>query len=145
MNMRSTMNILATLLLLGAVGMASAQNNPPEVATLEKAEGTVMVDSGKGYATYKIKAKLREGDRLITLANSIAEIVFDDGCRLTLKENSLVEISEDPGCKAIIAALDPVTVAAPVATASSSIGPVLLGIGAVIHIAGNDDEPISGQ
>jgi hypothetical protein len=143
--MRSTLNILATLLLVGTANMASAQDNPPEVATLEKAEGSVMVDKGKGYASTKNKATLHEGDRLITLANSTAEIVYDDGCRVTLKENSLIEIAKDPGCKAIIAAINSTTIGAPGSVATSSIGPVLLGIGAIVAISGNDDKPISGQ
>jgi hypothetical protein len=144
MNDRSTLNILATLLFLGTASMASAQDNPPEVATLEKAEGSVMVDKGKGYASTKSKVTLHEGDRLITLDNSSAEIVYDDGCRVTLKANNLIEIARKPGCKAIVAAVNSATIGVP-AAATSSIVPVLLGIGTVVAVIVPDDKPISGQ
>jgi hypothetical protein len=47
---------LASVLFLGASSLASAQSEPAQVATLKKAEGTVMVDKGKGFVTSKVNA-----------------------------------------------------------------------------------------
>jgi len=139
--MRTTLNTLAMLALLGTTGMASAQD-PEQVATLNKAEGTVMVDQGKGFVSSKANAVLNEGDRVITLSNSGAEIVFADGCKVQLKANNMMSIALNPGCKgaATVAGAGP---AAPLSRADFA---ALMGFGTVAAIAaGNDDKPISGQ
>lgn len=145
--MRTTLNILIPLIFVGASSMASAQEGQPKVATLEKAEGTIMVDKGKGYASTKINTPLNEGDRVITLANSTAEIAFDDGCKLTLKPNNLLKIERAFGCKATIAAVGSTVASSAASSGASSIGPVLLGIGTIAALAtvDHDDKPISGQ
>lgn len=145
--MRTTLNILIPLIFVGASSMASAQEEQPKVATLEKTEGTVMVDKGKGYASTKINTSLNEGDRVITLSNSTAEIVFDDGCKLTLKPNNLVKIERAFGCKAAIVAVDSTVAASAAPSSAPSFGPTLLGIGTIAAIAifDHDDTPISGQ
>lgn len=145
--MRTTLNILIPLIFVGASSMALAQEGQPKVATLDEAKGTVMVDKGKGYASTQINTPLNEGDRVITLGNSTAEIVFDDGCKLMLKPNNLVKIERALGCKATIAAVDGTVPASTARSGAPSFGPVLLGIGtiAAIAIVNNDDTPISGQ
>jgi hypothetical protein len=147
MIMRTTLNTLATLLFLGTSSMASAQD-PAAVATLDKAEGTVMVDSGKGFVSSKANAVLNEGDRVITLSNSGAEITFVDGCKVQLKANNMMSIALNPGCKGAIVAVNGATVASagPVVPLSKMALPALAGIGAFAAVAaGNDDKPISGQ
>jgi len=147
MIMRSTLNTLAALLLLGSTNMASAQE-PAAVATLNKADGTVMVDSGKGFVSSKANAVLNEGDRVITLGGSGAEIVFADGCKVQLKANNMMAIAMNPGCKGAIVAVNGATVAGagPTVPLSQMVVPALIGgiMFAAVH-AGNDDTPISGQ
>jgi len=146
--MRSTLNTLATLLLLGTAGMASAQD-PAAVATLDKAEGTVMVDSGKGFVSSKANAVLNEGDRVITLSNSGAEITFADGCKVQLKANNMMSIALNPGCKGAIVAVNGATTVAsagPAVPLSTILVPALVAEGIFAAIAtGKDDTPISGQ
>ena len=157
MIMRTTLNTLATLLFLGTSSMASAQD-PAQVATLDKAEGTVMVDSGKGFVSSKTNAVLNEGDRVITLSNSGAEITFVDGCKVQLKANNMMSIALNPGCKgAIVAVNSAQTVAAaggsvaagpavPLAAALPALmGGAFYGIAHIGTHASNDDKPISGQ
>jgi hypothetical protein len=151
-NMRSIVTTLSTLIFLGASGMASAQDKAGPVATLEKLEGTVMVDRGTGYTTQKGVVQLNEGDSVITLKDSAAEIVFRDGCRAQLKANNMMSISLNPGCKAPIVAVNPPAAvgagAAGAAGASSWAVPVLAGAGVVALIAAggsDDDNPISGE
>lgn len=148
--MRSIVTTLSALLILGSAGLASAQNGKGSVATLEKLEGTVMVNKGNGYVTQKPGVPLSEGDSVVTLNNSSAEIVFSDGCRAQLKANNMMAISLNPGCKAPIVAVNPPgppSLAATGTAASSWAVPVLAGAGIVALFAssGSDDAPISGQ
>lgn len=149
--MRSIVTTLSTLILLGASGMATAQGNAEPVATLEKLEGTVMVNKGTGYTTQKASMPLNEGDSVITLKDSAAEIVFRDGCRAQLKANNMMSISLNPGCKAAIVAVNP---PAPFAGGAAGAGasswavPVLAGAAAValiVAVGDDDDTPISGE
>jgi hypothetical protein len=150
--MRSTLNTLATLLFLGTGSMASAQE-PAQVATLNEAEGTVMVDQGKGFVTFRGDTVLKEGDRVVTLGGSSAKITFADGCKAQLKANNMMTITRTPGCKADIADIVPVqeTVAStgPAAPfAHNLFVPALAGITAVGAVADNndnDDTPISAE
>jgi len=147
--MRSIVNTLATLMFLGTSGMVAAQDKAAPVATLEKPEGTVMVNKGSGYITYKGTTPLNEGDSVVTLNRSSAEILFRDGCRAQLKANNLMAISINPGCKGSIVAVNPYT-ATGAAAAPSMMQPLaiaaLVGGGiALLANSGNDDTPISGQ
>jgi hypothetical protein len=145
--MRSSFTTLASLLLLGAGSIASAQE-PAQVATLNKAEGTVMVDQGKGFVSSKANAVLNEGDRVITLSNSGAEIIFADGCKVQLKANNMMSIALNPGCKGAIVAVNGTTVASagPAAPLSRADFAALAGFSTFTAVAAsNDDKPISGQ
>ena len=147
--MRSIVTTLSALLILGSAGIASAQNGKAPVATLEKLEGTVMVNKGKGYITHKTAVPLNEGDSVVTLKESAAEIVFADGCRAQLKANNMMAISLTPGCKAPIVAVNPPGPAPLAAGAGTNwAGPVLAGAAGIALIAaagGSDDDPISGE
>jgi hypothetical protein len=147
--MRSTLNTLAALLLLGTGSMASAQE-PAQIATLNEVEGTIMVDQGKGFVTVKGDTVLKEGDRVVTLGGSSAKITFADGCKAQLKANNMMTITRTLGCKADIAEIVPVqeTVASTSPFLNNLIVPLLAGITAVGAVADNndnDDTPISDQ
>lgn len=154
MNKHSIAGAIAALMLAGASTMASAQDAPAGLATLSKAEGTVMVDHGKGFVTSTVNATLNEGDRVITLDGSGAEIVFGDGCKSQLKANHMIVISAAQGCKAAIASVDGAKTAGAEAAGAGSgtptahvVGPLLVG-GVVFAVASNwedDDTPISAQ
>lgn len=91
--------IAGFVLCLPAFAFAAEQEN---VATITDANGTVMVDRGKGFVSTKVDAPLFENDRVITLDGSDAVITYTDGCRTKLKSNNLIVINIDPGCKAAI-------------------------------------------
>lgn len=82
------------------------------VAVINKASGKVMADQGKGFVTSPAGTFLKEGNRVITLEESEAEIVFFDCCRSTLKANNLVTINATPGCKAAVLNAAPASAAA---------------------------------
>lgn len=72
------------------------------VAVLNKASGKVMADKGKGFVTSPVGTFLKEGDRVVALEESGAEIVFFDCCTATLKSNNLINVNANPGCKAAV-------------------------------------------
>lgn len=82
------------------------------VAVINKASGKVMADKGKGFVTSPVGTFLKEGDRVVALEESGAEVVFFDCCTATLKPNNLISVNATPGCKAAV-----VDAAAPAAVA----------------------------
>jgi hypothetical protein len=149
--MRQLPTVLASLLFLGASNLVPAADEPAQVATLNKAKGTVMVDQGKGFFSSKAPAKLNEGDRVITLDGSDAEIVFNDGCKTELKANNMIVIALNPGCKAAIVAVNGAAAAGAGATAASTplsylgFSALAAGTAYALSESGNDNTPISGE
>lgn len=140
---------VAGLMFAGASSLAAAQDTPAGLATLSKADGKVMVDKGTGYVSATPNTPLNQGDRVITLGGSGAEIVFADGCRAQLQENHMMVISAEQGCKAAIAKVTPGGAgAAGSGTPVGQIAGPLLAAGIVIGVAANwedNDTPISAQ
>ena len=150
MKKHSIAAVLAGLMFAGAASLASAQDAAARLATLNKAEGKVMVDKGTGFVSATANTPLGQGDRVITLGGSGAEIVFADGCRAQLKENHMMVISAEQGCKAAIAQVTPAAAGAGAAagTPASQIIAPLVAAGIVIGVVANWDEsdtPISAQ
>jgi hypothetical protein len=150
MNKHSIAAALAGLMFVGASSLASAQETPASLATLNKADGKVMVDKGTGFVSATANTPLNQGDRVVTLGGSGAEIVFADGCKSELKENHMMVISAEQGCKAAIAKVTPAAAGAGAASGtptSQIVGP-LLAAGLVVGVASNwegIDTPISPQ
>jgi hypothetical protein len=139
---------LAGLMFLGASSIASAQDAPASLATLNKAEGKVMVDKGTGFVSATANTPLNQGDRVITLGGSGAEVVFADGCKAQLKENHMMVISAEQGCKAAIAKVTPAAAGAAAGTPASQIVAPLVAAGIVIGVVASwddSDTPISAQ
>lgn len=72
------------------------------VAVINKASGKVMADTGKGFVGAPEGTLLKEDNRVVTLDESVTEIVFFDCCKTTLKSNNMITIKGNPGCKAAI-------------------------------------------
>lgn len=153
MNKLSIAAALTALALAGTAGFAQAQETPGGLATLVKANGKVMVDKGAGYVAVTGVTPLSEGDRVITLAGSNAEVRFSDGCKSQLKENNALVISAADGCKAAITEVTPADPAASNAgtPASQIIGP-LVAAGVIVYVISEWDDinspsntPISAQ
>ena len=147
----SDLAAVAGLMFAGASSLAAAQDTPAGLATLSKADGKVMVDKGTGYVSVTANTPLSQGDRVITLGGSNAEIVFADGCRAQLQENHMMVISAEQGCKAAIAKVTPGAAGAGAAGGGTPVGQIaapLIAAGIVIGVAANwddDDTPISVQ
>ncbi len=149
--MRSTLTTLAALVFLGTSSLATAQDEPAAVAKLNKTEGTVLVDQGKGFRSSKANTPLYEGNRVITLDKSTAEVIFNDGCKTQLNANNMITVALKPGCKAAIVAVNGAMTAGaagPLVPLSSLVAPVLVGAAAFLVLqgdGGDDDTPISAQ
>jgi len=65
-----------------------------DVALVKKMTGTVEVKRNKKMITIKIGSSLKNGDIIISKANSSVGIVFDDGSRLSLGEKAILVIKE---------------------------------------------------
>ena len=65
-----------------------------DVALVKKMTGTVEVKRNKKIITIKIGSSLKNGDIIISKANSSVGIVFDDGSRLSLGEKAILVIKE---------------------------------------------------
>jgi hypothetical protein len=144
-----------------SLSFGMAQADTAAVATLAQVSGKVMVNKGKGFVTAKSGMVLADNDRLITLDESSAAVVFADGCLNTVKANSALAISKALGCKAQAASVNaPMTKAAPIRYAAVGdtppvTNPIIPVIGtgsvaatfAVVTLLGmaNDDNGISGQ
>lgn len=70
-----------------------------EVALLKSVEGNVLVSQASGLSSGDEAARLPEGSRVITTANSKAVVRYDDGCEVELKPNQRLEIDIDKPCK----------------------------------------------
>ena len=104
------------------------------VAVLNKASGKVMADKGKGFVTSPVGTFLKEGDRVVTLGESSAELVFFDCCTAPLKSNNLINVNATPGCKAAVVDAAPPT--APVAAAVHPASWIAPAVGVFILVKG---------
>lgn len=93
------------------------------IAVINKVDGKVMADKGKGFVSSPVGTLLKEGNRVVALDQSVAEIVFFDCCRTALKSNNLITISANPGCKAAVVDAGATNVAAAAVHPASYIAP----------------------
>jgi hypothetical protein len=69
-----------------------------KLASLAQVNGKVLVDKGKGFVTARSGMALGAKDRVITLNDSSAAVVYSDGCMDNLKSNSLLILDKTLGC-----------------------------------------------
>lgn len=150
--MRSTLTTLAALVFLATSSLTAAQDEPAVVAKLNKTEGTVLVDQGKGFRSAKANTPLFEGNRVITLDKSRAEVVFNDGCKTQLNGNNMIAVARKPGCNAAIVAVNGALTAegaGSIVSLSDLALPVLVAGAMILVLEGDgdddDDTPISAQ
>ncbi len=96
--------MIRTISVACGIAMGFAMNvavaDSASVATLTQVTGKVMVNKGKGFTMAKAGLGLADSDRLITLDDSSASVVFADGCVNSVKANSVLAISKSAGCQA---------------------------------------------
>ncbi len=93
-----TISVACGIAMGFALNAAYAESS--NIATLTQVTGKVMVNKGKGFTMAKAGLGLADSDRLITLDDSSASVVFTDGCVNNVKANSVLAISKSAGCKA---------------------------------------------
>jgi hypothetical protein len=80
--------LLAALLVSG----------PALSASLEGVQGDVWVRHEKGFRPVQGSTELLPGDKVKVGRNSLARIVYEDGCKVKLRANSLATVAEDSPC-----------------------------------------------
>jgi hypothetical protein len=143
----------ATLLVSVGTG-AQAQQEP--IATLTQLEGKVLVNQGEETVPAQAGMSLRSSDRVLTLEDATALVVYKDGCGLPLEENSQLTLMSVDECTQGVAAVDAVSemaafeVIALGAGAGPTVGATALTAGAFAglgYVAGQEDteepEPVS--
>lgn len=77
---------------------ALTQADNIKLASLDQISGKVLVNKGKGFVTAKSGMPLSDNDRVITLNDSSATVVYSDGCVASLKSNNLLTLDKGLTC-----------------------------------------------
>ena len=133
-----------------AAGLSLAQEQRAGVAQLKDVHGNVLLGREAGLGAGSEAARLVEGTRVITTANSEVVVVYDNGCEVRLKENQRFQVEVGKPCAALFAEsilVEPAGIAA-VATAPAafwSFVPVIGGaaIGLEILKDNREKNPVS--
>jgi hypothetical protein len=85
---------MAVLLGLGI----SLEVQAAPVARLMQIEGSVLVNTGKDYLKAQTGMELSTGDRVLTLKDSSASMVYADHCTVQVSANSLFTLGKQDQC-----------------------------------------------
>jgi hypothetical protein len=90
---------VGTVLLTGLsfVGMAMAAD-PAPIATLVRVDGTVIASQDARYIPAREGLSLKEGDRLMVLADGKAIVRFLDGCEYSLADQAVLVVQHVSTC-----------------------------------------------
>jgi hypothetical protein len=90
---------VGTVLLtgLGIVGMAMAADQAP-IAKLVRVDGTVIASQDARYIPAREGMSLKEGDRLMVLADGKAIVRFLDGCEYSLADQAVLVVQHVSTC-----------------------------------------------
>lgn len=84
--------------VLSAVLMAGSVQAADSVATLAKANGSVLINNGKQFVTVQPGKVLVAGDRLMVMEGASAQIRYNDGCLQALNGGSMLVVSAKSVC-----------------------------------------------
>ncbi len=76
--------------------IAAAEKND---AVLRQLQGSVLLNHATGYSSAAANMPLRAGDRVLTMGNSRATVVWTDGCSAQLEENSIFTFQKRSPCQ----------------------------------------------
>lgn len=97
-NMKTHAHVGTVLLTsLGIVGMAMAADQGP-IATLVRVDGTVIASQDARYIPAREGLSLKEGDRLMVLADGKAIVRFLDGCEYSLADQAVLVVQHVSTC-----------------------------------------------
>lgn len=98
--------IAAALLPLAIAPGSFAQAKEEPVATLKQVKGNVLVSGDTGLASGDESGRITKGSRVITTANSVVTVVYDNGCEVKLKPNQRFEVATDKPCSELVASAE---------------------------------------
>lgn len=157
---------LSLVISASIAGTAAAADRTILLASLGDINGKVLVNKGKGFVSAKPGMDVRPGDRIVTLDNASAKVVFNNGCVTSLKENSVLGV-DGKGCdtKPLSSRSKDIVLAAAIGEEPSSdrkvVAPIIaggggpslgvlggfgaLGLGVIGNSIANDKKSVSGQ
>lgn len=91
--------LAAAMFLIGAAATVQAAE-PLQIASISGLEGKVMIHKGANYTLAKEGQALVEGDRVVALRESKANVAFNSGCVANVVENSVLAIDGSGNCAA---------------------------------------------
>ena len=87
-----------------ACGAAAAAESPlAPVATLSRADGVVMVNTGERFVNAIAGQALAPGDRIMVLSGAKAELRFADDCSMPLAANTVAVVPATSTCAGAVA------------------------------------------
>jgi len=92
--------LAAALMLAGLTTAAAQAAEPLQIASIAGLEGKVMIHKGKNYTFAKEGQALVEGDRVVALRDSKADVAFSSGCVTNVAENTVLAIDAKANCAA---------------------------------------------
>lgn len=95
---KTTLLVTTIAAVAFSAAVSSAPVTKPQVATLARITGSVMVNKGPQYVGGTEGMPLATGERIMTLASASAVLQFDDGCMYTMEENEVVTIPRLSPC-----------------------------------------------
>ena len=145
------------VIALGQTTTGQPGNTPPasdttiqiqagETATISELQGSVLVYQGENYVPASVGMRVRDGDRIMTMRDSFAKLVYDNGCLDEAKAFKLYDVaSQSPFCVAFLSQQVPVAVAPQSALGTLTANPGITGsilalIGARALTLNNDDD-----
>jgi hypothetical protein len=130
--MKLNLAVISGLASVSLCGLVSAQQSggsrctDPEqakkdtVAALKEVKGNVLVSDKAGITSGANGARIVNSARVTTTGNASAIIAFDCGCDVQLSENQRIDVALPSACPAIVAAVQPVPVAAALGAAPAA-------------------------
>jgi hypothetical protein len=134
--MKSLSSLVVSLVAMIASSVVSAQQSTASscddpnqakketIAVLKDLSGNVLVSDKSGISSAAAGLRVANSARVTTTANAAVVVSFDCGCDVRLAENQRIDVQLPSGCGALIAAVQPVPVAAALGattTASSAL------------------------
>lgn len=106
--------------------------NRETVAELREVQGNVLVSDAQGMASGADSQRLKNKVRITTTSRSGVLVRFDCGCDVRLKENERLDVETPRPCAALLAAVQPVPVGAPIGAVTTTAATSISSPGALI-------------
>lgn len=132
--MKALLAIAVSVMFAGSAFAQTEQDDP--VASVDDVVGEVLVNQGADYVAPADGLRLREGDQVLTKADSSVIVRYDDDCDVKVEENTVYTVDEPEDCAAVMALGEGAAAGATTAGVTGSTGQFLIaGLGVITLVA----------